>query len=218
MLSEPDVAFRDELDRRSRESQRERSNVRGGTPCREPAPTTSVSADPLLGQRGLPVAGGSDERLYPGRRLVEQGEEARPLDDPAALERPWGPDCRRRGPPLTSLWVPTLPPRTRRGRPRKRRSSRAPGSAGRLRHEGPAVPCGQRILSGQKAERDRDLASAPYTELLPQHVAVRLGRSGGDSESRSDLVVRASRRDQRDDLALALRDPLRPSLRDQLDH
>ncbi len=47
---------------------------------------------------------------------------------------------------------------------------------------------------------------------------MRLGRPGGDPEPRSDLVVRASRCDQCDNLTLTRRDGCRLPLRGQFDH
>jgi protein-disulfide isomerase len=87
-----------------------------------------------------------------------------------------------------------------------------------LRPERPAVVGREGVFSGQQAERDRDLPPAPDAELLPEHVAVRLGGSGGDPEARAHLLVRAARRDQGDDLPLTARDRRGSPLRGQLDH
>jgi hypothetical protein len=105
----------------------------------------------------------------------------------------------------------------------RRRSARGRVAAGTRsgrspKTEGPAIPCEQRILACQEPKGDRDLASTPHAELLPQDVAVSLGGSGGDPEPRSDLIVRAAGCDERDDLALAIRDRRSPSFRDQLHH
>src|SRR5262245_16218140 len=60
------------------------------------------------------------------------------------------------------------------------------------------------VLTGERLERGRDLPPPRHAELLAQHIAVRLGCSGRDAETLSDLVVRAPSRDQRNDLELAL--------------
>ena len=80
------------------------------------------------------------------------------------------------------------------------------------------MPRSQRILAGEKPERDRDLAPATNAQLLSQDVAVRFRRSGGDPEPRPDLVVRASCSDQCDDLSLTFRYCRRPSFRGQFHH
>src|SRR5207302_10264074 len=78
--------------------------------------------------------------------------------------------------------------------------------AGRPRHEGgaagassPSAPvvgtrrlqaaC-QRVLPRQQSECDRTLAQPRNAELLPEHVAVGLGRPRRDPEHQPDLVVR----------------------------
>src|SRR5258708_1667092 len=90
--------------------------------------------------------------------------------------------------------------------------------AGRPRHEGvaagassPSAPvvgtrrlqaARQRVLARQQSERDRNLSPPRNAELLPEHVAVGLGRPRRDPEHESDLVVRQTLRDQLDDLPL----------------
>ena len=61
-----------------------------------------------------------------------------------------------------------------------------------------------RVLTGQLAERRRNLPSARNAELHPKRVAVCLCRPGGDPERAPHLVVRAPGRDQRDHFALAV--------------
>ena len=58
--------------------------------------------------------------------------------------------------------------------------------------------CRKRVLAGQNPKRDRDLPAPAHTQLRAQCVRMRLRRAGRDAEPLSDLVVRASRRDQRD--------------------
>src|SRR5262252_7642903 len=60
------------------------------------------------------------------------------------------------------------------------------------------------VLAGERLERGRNLPPPRHAELLAQHVAMRLSRSGRDAETLSDLVVRAPARDQHNDLELAL--------------
>lgn len=60
----------------------------------------------------------------------------------------------------------------------------------------------ERVLACKCTVRSRDLASTWDSELLAEYVAVRFRGSRGDAELRADLVVRATRCDQRDDLAL----------------
>src|SRR5581483_4302916 len=102
---------------------------------------------------------------------------------------------------------PTLPRAKRKGavasaaeggKPRTPASPSAPVVGSRR-----LQPARQRILARQQPERDRDLSPPRYTELLPQHVTVRLRRPGGDAEHDTDLVVRQTLRDQLDDLTLS---------------
>ena len=72
----------------------------------------------------------------------------------------------------------------------------APESLRKLTREG--------VLAGERLERGRNLPPPRHAELLAQHIAMRLRRSGRDAETLSDLVVRASARDQHNDLELAL--------------
>src|SRR3954451_22368718 len=66
--------------------------------------------------------------------------------------------------------------------------------------------CRERVLAGQCPVRHRDLAPPGYAELLPQDVGVGLGRARGDAKALTDFFVRATCRDQLDDLALPLGD------------
>src|SRR6266480_6067559 len=98
-------------------------------------------------------------------------------------------------------------------------SAHGPGfSSARSGPERPAVRDRQWVLAREQPERDRDLAPAPDTELLPQHVTVGLRSSRRDSEPCADLVVRATRCDQSDHFPLARRNGRRLLLRAQLDH
>jgi hypothetical protein len=60
----------------------------------------------------------------------------------------------------------------------------------------------QGVLARQQSERDWDLSPPRNTELLPEHVAVSLGRARRDAELETDLVVRQTLRNQLDDLPL----------------
>ena len=65
------------------------------------AASPTITCDPLLGQRRLPVPGRCDEHPHARLGLVEEREQARALDDPALADPHFG-DCRRRRrPPLT---------------------------------------------------------------------------------------------------------------------
>ncbi len=73
----------------------------------------------------------------------------------------------------------------------------------------------ERVISRQQPVGRRDLPTPRDAELLAEHVCVCLRRSGRDAEAVTDLLVRASRGDQRYDLALSLCDfgalPMRTS-------
>jgi hypothetical protein len=64
----------------------------------------------------------------------------------------------------------------------------------------------ERVVSREQPIGRRDLATPRDTELLAKDICMRLRRTRRDAEAVTDLLVRASRRDQRDDLALAVRD------------
>src|SRR5579871_89650 len=99
----------------------------------------------------------------------------------------------------------------------KRKGAEAPAAEGG-KPRTPASPsapvvraCGlqrarQRVFARQQPKRNRDLSPTRNAELLPQHVAVRLGRPRRDAEDQTDLVVRHTLRDQLDDLALSRSD------------
>ncbi len=105
------------------------------------------------------------------------------------------------------------------GRPRQPERPRAlPESAGEPGRKHVTAPRRQRILSRQQPEGDRNLAAPLHAELLAKHVTVSLHRPGGDSEPEAGLVIRATRCDECDDLALSSCDPGRLPLRCQVDH
>ena len=179
----------------------------------------AITGDPLLGEGRLPVPGRGDQHPHLGRRVVEQGEEPRALDDPTRPERTGGPDGSR-GLHLHSLSIrgaPTLTPAKRRC-PRRPEPPRALGQRRRRGARLQVSPDGQRILAREQPEGDRDLAPTRHTELLAEDVAVRLGGPGGDPEPCSNLVVRAPGCDQGDDLPLTRGNRRRFPLRGQLDH
>lgn len=61
----------------------------------------------------------------------------------------------------------------------------------------------ERVLASQRAVGMRDLPSPRHAELLTKNVAVRLRRSWRDAEPLSNLLVRATGRDQLHDLPLS---------------
>src|SRR2546421_1088429 len=64
----------------------------------------------------------------------------------------------------------------------------------------------ERIVTRQHAVSDGYLASSRDTELLTQHVGVRLRCPRGDAKPLAYLIVRAAGRDQLDNLDLPLRE------------
>src|SRR5690348_15465707 len=64
----------------------------------------------------------------------------------------------------------------------------------------------QWVVAGRGAVGGRDLPPAGDAELLAQDVRMSLGRPRRDAEAIADLLVRATCRDQLDDLPLAGRD------------
>src|SRR5207302_4620910 len=81
----------------------------------------------------------------------------------------------------------------------ERGSPSAPGAG-----KGRRKLTGKGVFAGERLERGRDLPPPRHAELLAQHVAMCLRRSGRDAETLSDLVIRAPARDQHNDLELAL--------------
>lgn len=219
MLAQSMVAALDHRSGGAREAERKRRDVGGRRTRGVPGCSSAVASHPLLGKGCLPVSGRSNEHTDARLRLVEQREQSRSLDDPA-LADPCFWDCRRRGLPLltdVTLNAATLTPH-RRGARGRRSCRERPGSAGEPSRDHVAAPRRQRILAGEQPVGDRDLAATPHAELLPKHVAMGLRRPGGNAESQADLVVRATRCDECDDLALPRRYRGRPSLRSKVDH
>lgn len=62
----------------------------------------------------------------------------------------------------------------------------------------------ERVISREQPVGGRDLPTPRDTELLAEDICVCLRRTWRDAEAVTDLLVGASRRDQRDDLALSL--------------
>jgi len=85
------------------ETEGEPCDVSGGRARREPGSASSVASHPLLGERRLTVSGRRDEGSNAGPRVVQEREEPRPLDDPAASEDASFLDCRRRRHPLAAV-------------------------------------------------------------------------------------------------------------------
>src|SRR5439155_7939518 len=85
-------------------------------------------------------------------------------------------------------------------RPGHARRARLPSApdAGRSRRE----LTGKGVFSCERPEGGRDLSPPRHTELLAQHVAVRLRRPRRDPEALADLFVGAAEGDQLDHLAL----------------
>ena len=75
-----------------RDAERESRDIGGRRTRRVPDADAPVAYDPLLGERGLPVPGRSDQRADARLGLVEEREQPGPLDDPA-LSDPWFGDC-----------------------------------------------------------------------------------------------------------------------------
>jgi len=65
---------------------------------------------------------------------------------------------------------------------------------------------GEGIAASERPIRARDLATPCATELLPEYVRVRLGRSRRDAETAGDLFVGTPGGNQLDHLALPIRD------------
>jgi hypothetical protein len=105
VLSKPDVALRNDLRRRPCEAESQRGDVGRGRPGRKPGAAAACLLDPLLGESGLAVARRSDERPDARRRLVEQRDEARPLDDLATPQRPGSSNRRRSRSPLEAARI-----------------------------------------------------------------------------------------------------------------
>jgi hypothetical protein len=95
MLAQTMVTALDEGGRAPRDAERQRSDVGRRRPRCEPHSNSTVTRDPLLGQRRLPVAGGRDEHPHTRPGLVQKRIQTRALDDPA-LADPYFGDCRRR--------------------------------------------------------------------------------------------------------------------------
>src|SRR5688500_7120802 len=68
----------------------------------------------------------------------------------------------------------------------------------------------ERVVAGQAPICDRKLASTAHAELLPEHVAMRLHRPGGDAEPLRDFFVGATGCDEDDHIALPWRDRRNP--------
>jgi len=64
----------------------------------------------------------------------------------------------------------------------------------------------ERVISRDQPIGGRDLSTPRNAELLAQDIRVRLRSTWRDAEAVTDLLVGASRRDQRDDFALSLGD------------
>jgi hypothetical protein len=64
----------------------------------------------------------------------------------------------------------------------------------------------ERVVTREQPVGRRDLATPRDTELLAEDICVRLRRPRRDAEAVTDLLVRATRRDQRDYFALSSRE------------
>ena len=64
----------------------------------------------------------------------------------------------------------------------------------------------ERVVAGEAPVCDRQLTPTTHAELLPQDVAMRLDRPGGDAEPLRDFVVGATGGDEDDHIALPGRD------------
>src|SRR5262249_54790837 len=153
------------------------------------------AGSPLPQECGLAVPARREKQHYPSLCLIQKLGQPRPLDDvPQTLDLPrtdvlCHPACRAtparscrlvRALPLTIVnasarrvrWGPAPGARVRR--------ARVPSAprAGRGRRE----PTGEGVLTGERLERRRDLASPRHAELVAQYVAVGLHGSRGDAE------------------------------------
>ena len=67
----------------------------------------------------------------------------------------------------------------------------------------------KRVVAGEEAVSDWDLSPSGDSELLAEHIAVRLRSARRDPESFADFLVRAARSDQLDHLTLSVGDARR---------
>jgi hypothetical protein len=104
------VAVLDDRQRCLRDPERKSGDVDRRGSRAEPRTATTVTGDPLLGERGLSVPCGRNQHPDVRPRFVEERIQPWTLDDPASLQRPRLADSRRRFLPCAGSRLPSKRP------------------------------------------------------------------------------------------------------------